>query len=92
MTLNNIAIDALVEKIISAFDKKTEKIPCDKTFPSVVYGKNGDDTYVIIKDMHKYNVPNGLGFDLKVTQNVWVTIPSGSFKDMYISALRGTKK
>lgn len=92
MTLNNKAINTLVGKIISSFDEKVKKIHCDKTFPSVVYGKNGNNTYTIIKDMHKYNVPNGLGFDLKVTQSVWVTIPGNSFKDMYISAIRGVKK
>lgn len=92
MNISNIALDALVEKIISAFDKKAKKIPCDKTFPSVIYGKNEDGTYVIIKDMYKYNVPNGLGFDLKVSQGVWVTVPGNSFKDMYISAIREKRK
>lgn len=83
--LNNI------EKIL---EKKLSKIYYDKTFPSVIYGKNDDGTYKIPYEGHLYSVPCALGIDLKVTQNVWVTIPCGqkNFKDMYISGIRGTVK
>ena len=91
--LNSIGKQILgnVEKLI---DKKLEKIYCDKTFPSVIYSKNEDGTYKIVYGGQMYSVPCGLGIDLKVTQNVWVTIPCGmkNFKDMYISGLRGNVK
>ena len=35
----------------------------------------------------KYNVPNGLGVDLQAGQSVWVTIPSGIFRNMFISGI-----
>lgn len=83
--LNNI------EKIL---DKKLSNIYYDKTFPSVIYGKNEDGTYKIPYEGRLYNVPCSLGVELKVTQNVWVTMPCGhrNFKDMYISGIRGKVK
>ena len=67
-------------------------IRCDITFPSVVYKKNEDGTYKIIKEGQFYNVPCGLGMELGLMQSVWVTIPCNmtNLKDMYISGLRGT--
>lgn len=80
--LNNL------EKIL---DKKLANIYYDKTFPSVIYGKNNDGTYKIVREGQMYDVPCALGIDLKVTQNVWVTMPGGirNLKDMYISGIRG---
>lgn len=82
--------DILLQVIETLIDKKLSKIWYDKTFPTVVYGKNEDGTYKIPKDGVLYNVPNGLGVDLKNGQHVWVTIPCGekNFKNMYISGLR----
>lgn len=83
--LNNL------EKIL---EKKLSQIYYDKTFPSVIYGKNADGTYKIIREGQMYNVPCALGIELKVGQNVWITIPCGmkNFKDMYISGIRGKVK
>ena len=90
LIMNNIGQTILnnIEKIL---EKKLSRIYYDKTFPSVIYGKNSDGTYVIIREGQRYNVPCALGIELKVSQNVWITIPSGinNFKDMYISGIRG---
>lgn len=84
---NNIFLQA-IERMI---DKKLSNVYFDKTFPSVIYGKNDDGTYKIVREGQMYDVPCALGTELKVTQNVWVTIPCGmkNFKDMYISGIRG---
>ena len=44
-------------------------------------------------DENLYDVPCGLGIELKAGQSVWVTVPCGmkNIKDMYISGIRGTK-
>lgn len=86
--------DILLKSIGNFIDNKIKNIYCDKTFPSVVYGKNEDGTYKIVYESCMYNVPCALGIDLNVTQNVWVTMPCGmkNLKDMYISGVRGTYK
>ena len=85
--INEILLKS-TEKII---DEKLSSIYYDKTFPSVIYGKNDDGTYKIVREGQFYNVPCVLGYELKVAQSVWVTMPCGTknFKDMYISGLRG---
>jgi len=84
---NNI----LIKSSETLIDKKLSNIYYDKTFPSVVYGKNDDGTYKIIREGKMYNVPCALGYEIKTTQHVWVTMPCGAnnFKDMYISGIRG---
>lgn len=81
----------ILNNIEKNVDEKLSRIYYDKTFPSVIYGKNSDGTYKIVYEGQMYNVPCALGVELKVSQSVWVTMPSGqnNFKDMYISGLRG---
>ena len=90
MNINQTFLKA-IEKLLS---EKLNTIYYDKTFPSVIYGVNNDDTYQIVREGHLYTVPNGLGIPLKITQSVWVTMPCGNknLKDMYISAIRGNLK
>ncbi len=82
----------LLQAIEKMLDKKLSGIFYDKTFPSVIYKKNENGTYQIIREGISYDVPCALGKELKPAQNVWVTIPCGmkNFKDMYISGIRGT--
>lgn len=83
--------EILLKSIERMIDEKASNIYYDKTFPSVIYGKNADGTYKIVREGQMYNVPCVLGFELPVAQSVWVTMPSGTknIKDMYISGLRG---
>lgn len=83
--------EILLKSIEKMIEEKISNIYYDKTFPSVIYGKNDDGTYKIVREGQMYNVPCALGVELKVTQSVWVTIPCGmrNFKDMYISGIRG---
>lgn len=87
--VNNYILKA-IETILK---NKLSNIYYDKTFPSTVFKVNGDGTYKISREGNLYDVPCGLGIELKAGQSVWVTIPCGmkKIKDMYISGIRGTK-
>lgn len=83
---NTILLKA-IEKII---ENKISNIYYDKTFPSIVYEINPDKTYKIVREGVLYDVPCAINVELKVTQKVWVTMPSGitNLKNMYISGIR----
>ena len=93
MNINNThdkAIDTIIKQVTQLIETKTKKLYYDKTFPSVVHGKNENGTYKIPYENYLYDVPCGLGVELKLGQHVWVTMPSGmkNFRNMYISGLR----
>lgn len=81
----------ILDNLETVLSKKLASIYYDKTFPSTVFKVNGDGTYKIAREGQLYNVPCGLGVELKAGQSVWVTIPCGmkKIKDMYISGIRG---
>lgn len=66
------AVLNLWNKITGLIDEKIVHAYFDKTFPSVIYGKNEDGTYKIVREGEFYNVPSALSQNLIVTQNVWV--------------------
>ena len=84
------AVLTLWNKTSGLIDEKLSHAYYDKTFPSVIYGKNGDGTYKIVREGILYDVPNSLGIELKKGQSIWVTMPCGTkkLKDMYISGVR----
>lgn len=86
-SVNDNAIDAIIKGIFDALKSKTEKLSSSEVFSSPIYGVNTDGTYTIVKEKNRYNVKNGLSITLFLGQNVWVMIPNGSFKDMFIFAL-----
>ena len=75
MKTNNEILLRTMEQIV---DKKLPSSYFDKTFPTVIYGKNGDGTYKIIREEIMYDVPNALGVELSIGQSVWVTVPCGA--------------
>ena len=80
-----------VETLLNSYNKKLRR---DKTFKSTIWGVDESGlckTYKISYMNQTYFVPNGLGIDLSLGQSVWVTMPSGVFKDMYISAINYKK-
>lgn len=83
-------IQQLLQSIVEILNKKTASLFFDKTFPSVVYGKDSKNPskYKIVFEGKLRNIHNGLPCDIKNGTWVWVTIPSGNLKDMYISGLR----
>lgn len=80
--------DKILDAIELLINKKIKDLPCPKVFSSTVYSINPDNTYTIIKDKQKYNVKNGLGTTLPLGQNVWVMIPNGELRNMFICGVR----
>lgn len=69
-------------------EKYLKKYKADITFKTVILGKNENYTYKINYNNVEHDVKNGLIIDnLLVGQFVWVTIPSGEFRDMFISGI-----
>jgi len=50
--------EIFLKSIERMIDEKLSNIYYDKTFPSVVYGKNDDGTYKIVREGQMYNVPS----------------------------------
>lgn len=87
MDINDKAINAIIKGIIDAL-KKYESLPHTSVFQSVICKVNTDGTYQIVRNKHNYNVKNGLGTELGIGQNVWVMIPNGSIRDMFVCGVR----
>lgn len=87
MTNNDKALNVLVNKFKHLIEEHTSKLKFDKTFKSVVWGKNDNGTYQISYLGQKYNVPNALGTELQLGQSVWVKIPNGILRHMHICGL-----
>lgn len=64
------------------------KMPCDKTFPTVAYGKDEKGKYNIVFEDRLRSVDNALPCDIPMAALVWVKIPNGKLKDMHICGLR----
>lgn len=81
----------ILKAIETILKNKLANIYYDKTFPSTIFKINENGTYKVSREGNLYDVPCGLGIELKVGQSVWVTMPCGNknIKDMYISGIRG---
>ena len=79
--------DNILNSINVLLENKIKNLKVDRTFKTTIWSKNTDGTYQISYMNQKYNVPNGLGVDLQAGQSVWVTIPSGIFRNMFISGI-----
>lgn len=91
-SLNNKALDVLLNQLMSATDTKMQNLRYDKTFKATVWGKNDDGTYQICYKGQLYNVCNALGTDLKLGQSVWVKIPGGIFRNLHICGVNYKKQ
>lgn len=83
----NIISENIIKSINILLENKIKSLKFDKTFKTTIWGKNADGTYKISYMNQQYNIPNGLGVELSVGQSVWVTIPSGIFRHMFISGI-----
>ena len=88
--MNKIS-ENILKSINILLENKIKSLKLTQLFKTTIWGKNDDGTYKISYMNQKYNVPNGLGVDLNVGQSVWVTIPSGIFRHMFISGICHTK-
>ena len=84
---NRNTILNLMSEFSKVVDKKLSSFKCDTTFKSTVWKINDDGTYAISYKGQLYNVPNATKSPLVEGQSVWVKIPSGIFRNMYIDGL-----
>lgn len=84
--INALIIDA-IEKILKQTKSKNYS---PKIFSSVIYGVGGDGYYQIPYDGNVYTIPNGINIDWKPGQKVWVMIPRGELREMYILSANNT--
>lgn len=82
---SNKALDILVKKMVSVAKSVSSNLKYDKTFKSTIWKINSDNTYSISYKNKLYDVPNATAITLSLGQTVFVTIPSGIFRNMYIS-------
>ena len=70
-------------------ERKLRKQSYDRTFLSVVSEVHENGTYTIMNEGQKHKVkcviPN---IELKTGQQVWITVPCGDLKGMFISGVR----
>lgn len=69
-------------------ESKLRKQSYDRTFLSVVSEVHGNRTYTIMNEGQKHKVKCGIPLDIKVGTQVWVTVPCGDLKGMFISGVR----
>lgn len=70
-------------------ESKLRKQSYDRTFLSVVSEVHGNGTYSIMNEGQNYKVKCAIpNVELKTGQQVWVTVPCGDLKWMFISGVR----
>lgn len=82
------AIDIIVKEMATAI--KTHEHNYDRTFGSVIFNVNNNNTYTIqdeggVQRKVKCALPNLI---LKAGQNVWVKIPGGKLEEMHICGVK----
>lgn len=79
--------EEIVETVKIVADKYFKKLKTDTTFKSVICGENLGK-YKIVYNNSEHTAYNGLSIEkLPIGTKVFVTIPSGEIKDMFISGL-----
>lgn len=70
-------------------ESKLKKQSYDRTFLSVVSEVHENGTYTIMNEGQNYTVKCAIpNVELKSGQQVWVTVPCGDLKGMFISGVR----
>ena len=70
-------------------ESKLKKQSYDRTFLSVVSEVHGNGTYSIRHEGQNHKVKCAIpNVELEIGQQVWVTVPCGDLKRMFISGVR----
>lgn len=77
----------LWNKISNLIEIKLQKHKTDHTFKATIWKINSDKTYSINYKGQLYNIPNASGIDISLGQTVFVKIPDGIFRNMYIESV-----
>ena len=80
--------DEIIKTIEIMVNKEIKKIKADKTYPSVITSvENGK--YVISLNGSNYKIKCAIpNVELKTGQQIWVTVPCGDLKGMFICGVR----
>lgn len=81
--------NAIIKSIEILIEKALRKQSYDRTFLSVVSEVHGNGTYTIMYEGQKRKVKCAIpNIELKTGQQVWITVPCGDLKGMFISGVR----
>ena len=80
--------NAIINSIEILVQKALRKQSYDRTFLSVVSEVHGNGTYTIMNEGQKHKVQCGVPLDIKVGTQVWVTVPCGDLKGIFVSGVR----
>lgn len=72
------------KKISNLIDEKISNLKISKTFKATIWKTNSDNTYSINYKGQLYDVKNAMGTPLVLGQTVWVMIPNGILRNMFI--------
>lgn len=80
--------DEIIKTIEIMVNKEIKKIKTDKTYPSVITSVE-KGKYVVTLNGSNYTVKCAIpNIELKTGQQVWVTVPCGDLKGMFVSGVR----
>lgn len=80
-------ISNLWNEITRLVVSEVAKKQCDKTFKSTIWKINENNTYSINYKGQLYDIPNASGIPLSLGQSVWIKIPNGILRNMYIDSV-----
>ena len=81
--------DAIIKSIEILIQKALRKQSYDRTFLSVVNEVHGNGTYTIMNEGQKHKIKCAIpNVELKAGQQVWITVPCGDLKGMFICGVR----
>ena len=84
------AVNTLAKTMIEICSKLIENASVDRTVGGVITNlPDPSGKYLVQVATDEYRLNNGTNIDFKKGDPVWVTMPSGSLRKMYISAKRG---
>lgn len=78
------AVDQLKEGIKTYINKKTDEIPCDRTFTALVTKVNSNGTYAVLLNGVEYNHIKTIGGTCYVNETVKVLVPQNNYNNMFI--------
>lgn len=84
---NSNVISYLLNEISKLIDKKIDTKQSDKTFKSAIWKINENNTFSVNYKGQLYDVPNASGISLSLGQVVWVKMPDGILRNMYIESV-----
>lgn len=81
--------DEIIKTVDIMVKSALKNIKTDKTIPSVIMKVESNGKYVVTIDGTNHTVKCAIpNLELKVGQSVWVKIPNGELREMFICGVR----